>query len=477
MKKKYKVKNKVEVKKPKLKSIKNKTIIKNKKREIIDSIILRGEKNLVLNNPVNKRKISHSEGINKHEKSTLEKISDIFSNYMVFSNPYKSKGYELCDFLAVLDNKIFIISDKGSASFNDVSVEDTNLIKRKWHTYYNSIKKSNLQLIEAKKWISENIKDGSFNVYNKDGDSEEDVVSFVLTKEPEFYLINTLSGLSVFCEKYFKDNNGSLILDKTQRQGKDKILSIDLKQKNEESYIHTLDEQGLKDLIVLVNTPTDFINYLNFRKDFIQECNVNKIRKENHILYFYAKKHLLNESLDFNYCDIVLNKNFENDKNDKLCQSLYLHDYIRNYVFYNPCSEIFDMIMVNFFYQGSYKNSGFDIEEPKESILRNEFYNVLKINRQERLAISLDILDNLGKKSKNDIYSLKIFGNMIIYIMNVKIKKNESLKEYRKRRVVLANLRASKISEKHNGNIFVLALDHPNHNILSHSEDLFCYLN
>lgn len=446
----------------------------NENEPIIRSVILRGVDNLSRNEPLYGRKISNGEGVNNFEKSTLKIISEFFSNYMIFTNPFKNKGHELCDFMAVMNNDIFLISDKGTASFDNVNIDDEITIKKKWFNYYNSIKKSTSQLIDAKKWIIENIKEGKLTIFNKDSDSINDTVDFIFDESPNFYLINTLSGLSDFCIKYFKDSK-SLVLDKTQKQGKDKTLSINLIQKNENEYVHTIDEQGLKDLNILVSTPTDFINYLKFRRKFISLFETIKIRKENHILYFYAKEILLNEKININNTTLIIKNNFESDKNDKLILSLYTNNFITDYVYWEKKSIIFNMLMVNFFYSGNYTNSGLNLNEPEDVDFRRGAYHLQSFSRKERIAISLDILDVLNEKSNKNIIRTKNIEGLIICIISFRMLKNERLDEYRLRRAKFSLNYFNNLCIRYKGKILVLAIDHKK-NIPTNSEDLFCAL-
>lgn len=124
-------------------------------------------------------------GMSEYEKETFNIISKIFSEYVVFANPFKYKGHELCDFIAILNNKIFLFSDKGGNSFADVSLSDKKRIENKWENKYKSIKRSNEQLLEAKEWINQSIENNRLKIYRDyrcDG-----TIEFVFRSEPVFF--------------------------------------------------------------------------------------------------------------------------------------------------------------------------------------------------------------------------------------------------------------------------------------------------
>lgn len=290
------------------------------KEELLSQCLTTSDSALVrnwINSNINKsiRIIPNLNDMLEYEKTTFNIISKIFSKYIVFANPFKSKGYELCDFIAILNNKIFLFSDKGGDSFDNVSLSDQKTIEKKWKNKSKGIKKSENQLFEAKEWIQKNIKNKRLKIY-RDCHCKE-TVEFVFKDAPEFFLVTTLSGLSNFAKKIYM-NNGSLPINMKDLQSNKKTLSIPLKKKDlkDKNFVHILDLEGLENISEWANTPVDFMNYLKFRKKFLINIsnNIDEINQENNILYFFIYKDITSKSYKVATIEKILTSNLSTYK-------------------------------------------------------------------------------------------------------------------------------------------------------------------
>lgn len=438
---------------------------------ISDSALVRNFINSNINN--SPRKTPNLTGMFEYEKTTFDIISKIFSKYIIFANPFKYQGHELCDFIAILNNKIFLFSDKGGNSFDNVSLSDHKSIEKKWKNKCNAIKKSEEQLFEAKKWIQQNIKNNMLKIY-KDH-SCKDMVEFIFRNKPEFFLITTLSGLSNFAKKMYL-NNGSLPINMEDIQSNKKILSIPLKKKDlcNKNFVHIVDIEGLRDICEWANTPVDFINYLKFRKKFINniDFNIKEIKQENNIVYFYVYKNIMNQC----YKSAEIEKILTSDQLNCKFNSVSIKNIkgFSEYLDKKENSKLFDNIISHLFYTG--KNDDDDDNNENEIQYRNKIYDVLFLSRKERIAISESILF-LEKNIKNKTHCKIIkFRNIYIQIIALKINDNEDdhiycskIKAYIDKE--MKKFSRKKIMQKQNiEKAFFIAIDHPKNHIRINSE-------
>lgn len=434
------------------------------------SALIRNWMNSNINNSL--RKTSNLTGMLEYEKTTFDIISKIFSKYIVFANPFKAKGHELCDFIAILNNKVFLFSDKGGKSFDDVSLSDQKTIEKKWKNKSNDIKKSEAQLFEAKEWIQQNIKNNRLTIY-KDRFCN-DIVEFVFRDKPEFFLVTTLSGLSYFAQKMYL-NNGSLPINMKNLQSNKKILSIPLKKKDlkNKDFVHTLDLEGLRNICEWANTPFDFMMYLKFRKNFLINISnkIDEIKQENNILYFYIYKDITNKNYEVKNIESILTSYALT--NDNYIKSLLKIDGFYKYLIKKDESQLFDNMISHLFYTGQ---NGHINNEENEIEYRNKIYDVLFLNRKERIAISESIF-SLEKNIENKTdYIIKNFRKIYIQIIAVKINEDEDEKAYCTKRKSFVDEEVEKFSKKGivgKGKIekaFFIAIDHPLNHIRTHSE-------
>lgn len=417
------------------------------------------------------RKISNLDYMMEYEKSTFEIVSRIFSKYIIFANPYKEKGQELCDFIAILNNKVFIFSDKGGKAFDNVSLSDSEVIKRKWKTKCQEITKSNKQLIEAKDWIKRNIKKNRLKIY-KDNLCE-DAVEFIFKGEPEFFLVSTLNGFSDFAKKKYL-NNGSLPINMKNVQSNKKILSIPFRKENleDKNFIHIFDIEGLKDICKWCNTPVDFMCYLKFRKKTLKEIskNIEEVKQENNILYLYIYKDIRNKGFTSNEIEHILKTDVINNNYELMIRNIDGYSEYKNKV--NE-SQLFDNIISHLFYTGK---NGEDNNYENEINYRNKIYDVLFLNRKDRIKISETImLLERNAKSGTSCEVVK-FKNIYLKVIALKMNKDEDPNVFFKRREAYIEKESNKFIRQgimKSGKIekaFFIGIDHPKNHILTHAE-------
>lgn len=408
------------------------------------------------------------------EKTTFEIISRTFSKYIVFANPYKEKGQELCDFIAILNDKVFLFSDKGGEAFDNVSLADEKIIGKKWKNKCNAIKRSNEQLFEAKEWIEKNIKKNRLKIYNDN--LCENPVEFTFKEKPDFFLITTLNGFSDLAkEKYL--NNGSLPINMKNIQSNKKILSIPLKKEDlgSKNFVHIFDIEGLRNACEWCNTPVDFMNYLKFRIKFLKEIskNIDEIKQENNIVYFYIYKDLIKKNVPSERVEEILRLNLL--KNNNFIEVLQKIEGFMPYLIKKDESILFDNIISHLFHTGK---NGEENNYENEINYRNKIYDVLFLNRKDRIAISECII-SLIKNAKNKTISKSIdFRNIHLQVIAFKMDKNEEPDIFLKRRETYIKKEYDKFIRQgimKKGKIekaFFIGIDHPKNYILFNAEHI-----
>lgn len=406
------------------------------------------------------------------EKTTFEIISRVFSQYIVFANPYKEKGQELCDFIAILNDKVFLFSDKGGESFDNVSLADEKVIEKKWKNKCRAIRRSNEQLFEAKEWIEKNIKKNRLKIYNDN--LCENPVEFTFKGKPDFFLITTLNGFSDLAkEKYL--NNGSLPINMKNIQSNRKILSIPLKKENLDSknFAHIFDIEGLRNACEWCNTPVDFMNYLKFRIKFLKEIskNIDEIKQENNIVYFYIYKDLIKKDVPLERAEEILRLNLL--KNDNFIKSLLKIEGFGHYLIRKDKSILFDNIISHLFHTGK---NGEENNYENEINYRNKIYDVLFLNRKDRIMIS-ECITTLEENARNKTTSKILqFRNMYVQVIALKMDKDEDVDIFLKRRSDYIKKEHDKFLRKEimkKGKIqkaFFIVIDHPKNHIRLHAE-------
>lgn len=134
---------------------------------------------------------------------------------------------------------------------------------------------------------------------------------------------------------------------------------------------------------------------------------------------------------------------------------------------------MFDNVISHLFYTGQNGNMN---NEENEIEYRNKIYDILFLNRKERIAISESIF-SLEKNIENKTdYIIKDFRKIYIQIIAVKINEDEDEKTYCTKRKSFVVEEVEKFSKKGivgKGKIekaFFIAIDHPLNHIRTHSE-------
>lgn len=435
--------------------------------QIIQSIKERANQNRIKNISNKNRIFSKESGENKFEENLAKILKPIFSEYMVFINPHREKGYELCDALIIFKNYILIFSDKGTDNFNDLS---DKIIEKTWKNYYDTLKKSEQQLLEAKTWIEKNIIDTRLSFFVDKECSQ--VLNISVSENPVFFLISSLSGLSQVGVEMC-NNDGTLPIDHSNKQNNKKLFST-INKIVDNNFIHAFDINSLMQIFSYLDTPFDFINYLIYRERILKQEQNFILQREDQILFLYALQdcELGTITYDINEIDFLT-------KNPNLYKELDNIDFFQTRIMYGQKSKLIDDLLTNFAYEGNQSNSGLNIENDNDEQYRINFTYFLELNRRERIALYLDliqVLDEAKLKKSSSLYQ-GIFKKCFFLVSSFYRKPEENATEYRNRRVRSALNAIKKLSNKNDLNIdraIILFLDHPLC-IATHSEDLFYF--
>lgn len=274
-------------------------------------------------------------------------------------------------------------------------------------------------------------------------------------------------------EKYL--NNGSLPINMKNIQSNRKILSIPLKKENLDSknFAHIFDIEGLRNACEWCNTPVDFMNYLKFRIKFLKEIskNIDEIKQENNIVYFYIYKDLIKKDVPLERAEEILRLNLL--KNDNFIKSLLKIEGFGHYLIRKDKSILFDNIISHLFHTGK---NGEENNYENEINYRNKIYDVLFLNRKDRIMIS-ECITTLEENARNKTTSKILqFKNIYVQVIALKMDKDEDVDIFLKRRSDYIKKEHDKFLRKEimkKGKIqkaFFIVIDHPKNHIRLHAE-------
>lgn len=215
--------------------------------------------------------INKGVGFNETEKRLIELSNNAFLGLWSYPNVFSDEGFaknksgkEVCDLLVVFENDIILFSDK------DIKFHDTIDISIAWKRWFKkSVAESAVQLYGAEKFLKEN--NGRLFL-----DKEcKEAFPIEINKDMRFFLIavtnNSLKPASNYFDQVGKGSSGTFL----------NIFSLDLKDclnnpftvgdiYPNKTFIHVLDEFSLKLLLMELDTITDFIAYLKEKERVVR---------------------------------------------------------------------------------------------------------------------------------------------------------------------------------------------------------------
>lgn len=232
--------------------------------------------------------INKEASVNESEKILATIASNTFFSLWCYPSLYRSlgKGKELTDLTVYFNNTVILFSDKGHVKFQDKN--DPKLAWSRW--YRAAVKESAKQLHGAESCIR-NHPDKIFLNSKLDEPFPFDLSGADL----KIHLIAVTRGIGEHAKQHFDaikpGSRGSLgyLYGANEEQLLDKpffVGDVDMSK----TFVHVLDEGGIKLLLEELCTPADFIRYLEVKEDAIRNQDLLISAGEEETLACYLQE-------------------------------------------------------------------------------------------------------------------------------------------------------------------------------------------
>lgn len=232
--------------------------------------------------------IKKEPNVNDSERALASIATNTFFSLWCYPSLFRSvgKGKELADLTVYFNNTIILFSDKGHVRFQEHNKID--LAWRRW--YRTAVKESAKQLHGAESFVK-NHPDKIFL-----NSKLEDPFPFDLTSpELKIHLIAVTRGIGDHAKRFFDSikpgSSGTLgyCYQIPEEQLLEKPFFVgDVNQ--EKTFVHVLDESGIKLLLEELCTPADFIRYLEVKEKTIRDKSLLFSAGEEETLAFYLQE-------------------------------------------------------------------------------------------------------------------------------------------------------------------------------------------
>lgn len=248
--------------------------------------------------------IQKEPSVNESERVLAAIASNTFFSLWCYPSLFRSvgKGKEFADLTIYFNNTMIIFSDKGHVKF-----QEHNEVRLAWKRWYRAaIKESAKQLHGAESFVRNHSSEIFLN------SNLEDPFPFDLTRpDLKIHLIAVAAGIGPHAQRFFDSvgpgSNGTLVY---HYEAPEQLLldrpfvvgDVD----PEKTFVHVLDESGLKLLFEELCTPEDFIHYLETKERTIRSGTFLSSAGEEETLASY-----LQEDGGYGFGDIRLPAGYE----------------------------------------------------------------------------------------------------------------------------------------------------------------------
>lgn len=204
----------------------------------------------------------------------------LWSHQNLFRDEFDSKsgsreGKEVCDLAVIFGNHVLLFSDK------DCKYKETQDPKVGWRRWYKrAIESSARQLYGAERWIGDFPK----RVFLDSACEISFPIDIPNSEEIVFHRIAVVHSISDACRRYFGGGSGSLIFNSCIQDSQHidenclpfYVGIID----STKGHVHVLDDTTLDILMRYLDTPADFIAYLEKKERLISNVNIASAGEE-----------------------------------------------------------------------------------------------------------------------------------------------------------------------------------------------------
>lgn len=192
----------------------------------------------------------------------------------------KGDGKELCDLLVVFENHIVIFSDK------DCEFPDTGNVEVDWSRWFRkAVTRSTSQVWGAERWI----RDYPGRLFLDPACTQRFPIALPDPSKSIFHRVVVAHGAAERCKKEL-GGSGSLmivpaIVGSDQHTVPFAIGQIDPKK----GYVHVFDDTTLDIILEVLDTVSDFVEYLNKKEELINTGKLMMATGEEEIFAFYMQ--------------------------------------------------------------------------------------------------------------------------------------------------------------------------------------------
>ena len=204
--------------------------------------------------------IVKSAGVTRTEKLLASLCERIFLKLWVYPNPVKDDGKELCDVLAVFENRVFIFFDRESQQLDNLDKDP--LIN--WERWKRNVIDDQIRTADGAERYIKSGRDIYLDTSLK--------VPFPIHFEVNNIIVHKIivaHGAKDACEKFSDDNvYGSLAISYGKNDTKFQFpFMIDIDKENP---VHVLDSHNLEIILAELDTFYEFSSYLNAKTEAIK---------------------------------------------------------------------------------------------------------------------------------------------------------------------------------------------------------------
>lgn len=232
--------------------------------------------------------IKKEPSVNESERILTKIATNTFFSLWCYPSLFRSvgKGKELTDLTIYFNNTLILFSDKGHVKF-----QEHNKIDLAWSRWYRSaVKESAKQLHGAESFVR-NHPDKIFL-----NSKLQDPFPFDLSRPSiKIHLVAVTRGIGDHAKRYFDSvkpgSSGTLgyFYQVPEKALLEKPFFVgDVVQ--EKTFVHVLDESGIKLLLEELCTPADFIRYLEVKENAIRKQKLLSSAGEEETLAFYLQE-------------------------------------------------------------------------------------------------------------------------------------------------------------------------------------------
>ena len=223
-------------------------------------------------------KIQKSEGCTPTEKLLSRLCERTFLKFSSYPNPFKEDRKELCDLLAIFDDRVFIFFDRESRKF-DTTTQNISITWKRWK------KEAIDNQIRTLRGAERYIREGKPIFLDNKCKSR---LPFNISKKAKIHKLIVAHGAKEACKKSSSDNvYGSLAISYSKTSSQHHLNIPFLVKLEQDNPIHVLDSFNVEIVLGELDTFFDFISYIDEKEEAIRKHDLIVYCGEEDLLAHY----------------------------------------------------------------------------------------------------------------------------------------------------------------------------------------------